>query len=234
MPVATPPLTATQIFLRAQATWSERAQPRYEAFSVPCSVTYLASRCSPAVRIRFIVRLTDGRTYAETIASDAQPASVLLRGGYITGPAGAPLGFYRRAPDNSLPFTPPPNLAADPLRTIATVTAVDYAYRVRLIGDETLGGVTTAHLTLAPLRKPDVYLLRDLWVAVDSDEVVRLVYEEPFGKSSARITYDFAPVGETAIWTIVHISAATSREAVSESLDDIEFPPSEPDSYFTH
>jgi hypothetical protein len=224
--------TATDLFLRAQVAWSARAQPTYETFSLPCSATFLAAQCAPLTTARFIVRMTDGRTYAQTIEQPGAPAKVLLRGGYITGPAGAPLGFYRRVPAGAPGRAPPPNFAADPLRTIATVTAVDYAYRVRLAGEEVLHGTTTAHLILVPLRKPEIYALRDLWVALDSYEILRLVYEMPFDAATARITYEFAPAGTPPLWTIVHIAAATRSEAVSEDLRDIEFPTTEPDEDF--
>ena len=227
------PLTADQVFLSAQAAWTDRAQPAYESFTLPCAATFLAPQCAPEVQVRFIVRMADGRTFAQTIARPGAPAKILVRGGYITGPADAPLGFFRRVPDaGAEPAKPPPNLAADPLRTIATVTATDYAYDIRIAGKEKMGGIDTIHLTLVPLREPDLYPLRDLWVAADSHEIVRLVYERPYANSTARITYDFMPVGTPPVWSIVHIAASTSREAVSESLNDLTFPQAEPDSLF--
>jgi hypothetical protein len=58
---------------------------------------------------------------------------------------------------------------------------------------------------------------------------------------TADITYDFAAVGPQAIWTIVHIQAeavthgflASHVEHVSEDLQNITFPASEPDADFT-
>lgn len=226
-------LTANQIFLSAQAAWTARAQPAYETFTLPCSATFLAPHCAPQAQIHFTVRLIDGRTFAQTIARPDAPAKILMHGGYITGPAGAPLGFFRRipaAPEASA--LPPPNLAADPLRTIASVTATDYAYDIRLIGEERVREIETFHLALLPRREPDLYPLRDLWVAVDSHEIVRLVYERPFEQSVAHITYDFMPVGTPPIWAIVHITASTPHETVSEALNDIAFPRNEPESFF--
>ncbi|HEY1975032.1 MAG TPA: hypothetical protein VGG89_00625 [Candidatus Baltobacteraceae bacterium] len=228
----TPPLTAEQIFLRAQAAWTSRAQPAYVAFTLPCDATFLSPSCAPDAHLLFIVRMSDGRTYAQTIAEPGASPKILVRGAYITGPAGAPLGFVRRLPEGTPVASPPPNLAPDPLRTIATVTAIDYAYRVRIVGQETIHGVATTHLELTPLREPTLYPLRDLWVASDSYEIVRLVYERPFQRTTARITYDFAQVGVSRAWTIVHIAASTPRESVSETLNDISFPGSEPDSLF--
>jgi len=194
-PVDTGP-TAQQLFLRAQATWSARPTPRFESFVLPCAATFLEPHCPPGTDVEFIVRLSDGRTYARTVAASGATPVILMRGQYITGPAGAPLGFYRRwpAPDSAL-ASPPPNLANDPLRTIATVTAVDIAYRITLAGNETIDGVEASHLVLSPLRDPAAYPLRDLWIARNDNEVVRLTYALPFKRSMALITYDFAPVG---------------------------------------
>jgi hypothetical protein len=227
-----PPPDAEQLFLRAQAAWTARVQPAYVAFTLPCDATFLAASCAPNAQVRFVVRMMDGRTYARTVVQPNAPAKTLVRGAYITGPANAPLGFVRSvSPGNAAP-SPPPNLAPDPLRTIASVTAINYAYRVRNLGQENVNGTEAFHLGLTPLRKPDLYPLRELWVAVDSYQIIRLVYERPFQRTTARITYDFAQVGTPPIWTIVHIAASTPRESVSESLNDIAFPPSEADSLF--
>lgn len=227
-----PPPDAEQIFLRAQAVWTARVQPAYVAFTLPCDATFLAPSCAPNAQVRFIVRMTDGRTYARTVAQPGAPEKTLVRGAYITGPAGAPLGFVRSVPAGNVAPSPPPNLAADPFRTIASVTAIDYAYRVQNLGQENVNGIEAFHLELTPLRKPDLYPLRELWVSVDSYQIIRLVYERPFQRTTARITYDFAQAGTPATWTIVHIAASTPRESVAESLNDIAFPLSEPDALF--
>jgi hypothetical protein len=227
-------LTAQQLFLRAQTAWSARVTPRYESFVLPCAVTFLEPRCPPDADVEFIVRLSDGRTYAQTVATGGATPLTLVRGGYITGPAGAPLGFYRRLPGQDAPqAAPPPNLTDDPLRTIATVTAVDFAYRITVAGNETVDGADTTHLVLEPVRDPAAYPLRDLWIARTGYEIVRLTYALPFKRSSALITYDFAPAGKPPIWSIVHIAAAAGGEAISEDLREIAFPSDEPESYFT-
>lgn len=225
--------SAQQLFLRAQAAWSARVTPRFESFVLPCAATFLESRCAPGTEVEFIVRLSDGRTYAQALATNGEAPRELVRGGYITGPDGAPLGFYRRWPASDLPRVPlPPDLADDPLRTIATVTAVDVAYRITIVGRENLDGIDTAHLALEAVRDPVAYPLRDLWIARNDYEVVRLTYALPFKRSTALITYDFAPVGKPPIWTIVHIAASAGGEAVSEELRQIVFPPEEPEWYF--
>lgn len=133
-----------------------------------------------------------------------------------------------------------PNLAEDPIITIATVTAVDRAYAITLTGTERIGTHTCYHLRLRPLRDPQSYPLRDLWVDTTTYDVVRLTYVWPYNDITADVTYDFAPVGPQAIWAIVHIEGqavshglfTTHVERVSEDLQNIDFPASEPDADF--
>ncbi|MGA7571245.1 MAG: hypothetical protein WBG27_12385 [Candidatus Aquilonibacter sp.] len=232
----------TTIFTRAQMVWSARAIPAYESFTLSCKDTFLADKCQAGTQVQFIVRLRDGRTFAQTIDANGRPASVLLRGGYIVGPAGAPFGFYRRSPVPGATIAPPPpNLAEDPITTIATVAAVDRAYAITLVATELVGERTCYHLRLRPLRDPQSYPLRDLWIDTTTYDVVRLSYVWPYNGTTADITYDFAPVGPRAIWSIVHIEGqavshglfTTHVERVSEDLGNIAFPASEPDADFT-
>ncbi|MGB6985460.1 MAG: hypothetical protein WBD74_05705 [Candidatus Aquilonibacter sp.] len=229
------------IFTRAQAAWNARAAPPYESFTLPCDETFLAQSCSAGTVVQFIVRLRDGRTFAQTLDADGRPATVLLRGGYAVGPAGAPFGFYRRAPaEGAAPVPTPPNFAEDPIQTIAVVKAVDRAYDISYIETTTIGERACYHLRLRPLRDPQRYALRELWIDTTTYDVVRLAYVWPYNDVFANITYDFAPAGPQRIWSIVHIDAqATSRgvftshtEHVSEDLHNIDFPPSVPDADF--
>lgn len=231
----------TTIFTRAQATWNARTTPPYESFTLPCDSTFLAKQCSTGTVVQFIVRLRDGRTFAQTLGADGRPGTVLLRGGYAFGPAGAPLGFFRRTPaQGATPVPPPPNLTADPIQTIAVVRAVDRAYDIAYLETATLGTHTVYHLRLRPLRDPQAYPLRELWVDATTYEVVRITYVWPYNDTLATITYDFAPAGTQGIWSIVHIDAqATSHglfsthvEHVSEDLQNITFPISVPDEDF--
>ena len=230
------------IFTRAQSTWNARTRPPYESFTLPCESTFLADRCTAGVTVQFIIRLADGRTFAQTLTTDGRPGVVLLRGGFAYGPAGAPFGFYRRAPQpGATPAAVPPNLAADPIATIAVVQAVDRAYDITLAGTEMIATRACYHLRLRPLRDPLLYPLRDLWVDTSTYDVVRLNYAQPFNETTANVTYDFAPAGPQSIWSIVHIEAQATVhglftahvERVSEDLQNIAFPPSEPDEYFS-
>jgi hypothetical protein len=221
--------TAASIFTRAQAAWNARALPPYEAFVVPCNATFLANLCSGDVRVQFVVRLSDGRTFAQTIDAGGKPGSVLLRDGYIFGPAGAPFGFFRRTPLPGATSPPvPPNLAPDPIGTIAVATAVDRAYDISIAGMETVRAYTCWHLRLHPLRDPERYPLRELWIDEASYEVVRLIYAQPFNATTAMVTYDFAPAGAQSVWSIVHIAADSGTQHVSEDLQEISFPANGP------
>lgn len=215
--------------------------PPYESFTIACASTFLANSCGTGTVIQFIVRFADGRTFAQTLTADGRPGTVLLRGGYAVGPAGAPFGFYRRAPaQGATPVPTPPNLAEDPIQTIAVVHAVDRAYTITYAGTTTIGAHTCYHLRLRPLRDPQRYALRELWIDTMTYDVVRLIYVWPYNDIFANVTYDFAPAGPAGVWSIVHIDAqATSRglfsthvEHVSEDLQNITFPISVPDEDF--
>ncbi len=229
------------IFTRAQTTWNARAMPPYESFTLPCDVTFLEKSCSAGTVVQFIVRLGDGRTFVQTLTADGRPGIVLLRGGYAFGPAGAPLGFFRRAPaQGATPPPAPPNLAADPIQTIAVVRAVDRAYDISYLETVQLDAHAVYHLRLRPLRNPQQYPLRELWIDTTTYDVIRLTYAWPYNGTTANITYDFAPAGTQRLWTIVHIDAqatshnlfASHTEHVSEDLHDIAFPASVPDDDF--
>lgn len=237
-----PTPSPAEIFTRAQHVWAARTVPPYESFEVNCASTFLAQQCAAGDRVAFTVRMSDGRTYAQTLPA-AGPPKVLLRGGYITGPADTPLGFYRTLPNGTMSTaSPPPNLAPDPLETIATVTADAHVYDIRLTGQELIEGRACYHLTLRPLIAPDRYPLRELWVDASSFEVVQLTYERPYDAEHARasVRYRFAPVGANRVWAIVYIEAdatihrpfSTRVERIADDLSDIGFPPRPPDWYF--
>ncbi|MGA8100145.1 MAG: hypothetical protein WB810_15935 [Candidatus Cybelea sp.] len=235
-------IDATAIFLRAQQAWVARAVPPYESFHIACDQTFLAASCGAGDAIAFTVRKSDGRTFAQSVPSNGSPGKVLLRGAYITGPAGTPLGFYRVLANGAAPPSPPPNLAPDPLQTIATVTANSHAYDIVLAGEESLDGRRSYHLKLHPRAEPERYPLRDLWVEESSFEVVALTYARPYDERDtwASVSYRFAPVGPAHVWAIVHVEAeavvhgllSSKRQRVSDDLSDITFPATVPAWYF--
>jgi hypothetical protein len=227
VPASPPPdVRAAAIFIAAQAAWNARSVPAYESFTLPCAQTFLAGRCKPGVTIQFIVRTADGRSFAQTIDAGGKPGTVLLRGGEIIGPAGAPFGFYRRTPlPGALPtVAPSPAVQSDPIATIASVTAIDRAYDVTLEGTVLAGGRACYHLRLLPLRNPALYPLRELLVDEDTDEIAGLTYAQPFDTTTATVHYRFAPAGAEHVWSIVHIDAEAGAQRVSQDLENIAFP----------
>lgn len=167
---------------------------------------------------------------------------MLLHGAYITGPAGTPLGFYRVLTNGSAPPSPPPNLAPDPLQTIATVTANSHAYDIALAGEESIAGRRSYHLKLHPRAEPERFPLRDVWVEESSFEIVALTYARPYDERDtwASVSYRFAPIGPARVWAIVHIEAEVvvhgvlsgKTERVADDLSDISFPTTVPAWYF--
>lgn len=235
-------IDATAIFLQAQRAWIARVVPPYESFRIGCEKTFLAPRCGSGDIVAFTVRSSDGRTFAQTVPSNGRAGIVLLQGAYITGPAGTPLGFYRVIPNAVSPPSPPPNLAPDPLQTIATVTANSHAYDIALAGEESIDGRHCYHLTLHPRADPERYPLRELWIEDSSSQVVQLTYARPYVERDtwASVLYRFAPIGPEHIWAIVHIEAtavahgllSAKTERVADDLSDISFPAAVPPWYF--
>ncbi len=175
--------------------------------------------------VEFTVRMSDGRTFAQAFSPTTGAVKVLMKGGFITGPLSTPLGFYRALPNEGRPpLTSSPNLAPDPLQTIATVTANGHVYDVTLSGTQSIEGRLCYHLTLRPQIDPDRYPLRELWVDEERFQVVQLIYERPYDEWHARalVLYRFAPVGPEHVWTIVHIEAqATLHELLSAKTERV-------------
>lgn len=69
---------------------------------------------------------------------------------------------------------PPSQFGASSLLTIATVTAIDHAYKVSLLGTETIDGFYTYHLHLEPTSHPERYRIRELWIDVYTYQIVQL------------------------------------------------------------
>ncbi|MBV8530651.1 MAG: hypothetical protein JO104_04985 [Candidatus Eremiobacteraeota bacterium] len=65
-------------------------------------------------------------------------------------------------------------VSASKLPTIATVTAIDRAYDVSLLGTEMIGGLYAYHLRLQPTIRPDRYRIREMWVDVYTYQTVQL------------------------------------------------------------
>ncbi len=201
---------AQAIFERAQRAWEHRTVPAFVSFELSCADTFLADRCPNGSRAQFVVRMSDGKTFARAIPSGA----ILMRGGYILGPAATPIGFFRSIVGSAATefgAISPPNVAPDPFAppSIATVVSVGRAYDAILAGVETIEGRPAYHLTLRPLGDPQRLPLRDLWVDTQSFEVDALTYARKANDDTPQGTvhYEFAPVGQQRYWTVARIEA---------------------------
>lgn len=239
MALGTPPPQA--IFERAQRFWEDRAVPAYLSFTLPCHQTFLGDRCPPLSVVRFVVRMSDGRTFAQDVAT----GTIFMRGGYIVGPAGTPIGFFRSIAGTSgtaFSNAPPPNLAPDPFAppSIATVVSVDRAYAAMLAGTDTSGPHGAYHLVLRPLGDPAKLPLRDVWVDRTSFAVTGLTYERHATDNApaGTVHYEFAPLGTLPYWTVIRISASLpvasgGPPATPEAtLENVSFPSDEPNWMF--
>jgi hypothetical protein len=206
-------LSPYDIVTRAQTAWEARVVPAYVSFEIPCADTFLDVQCAPKAIVNFVVRMSDGRTYAESIDL---PKRQLMCGGFIYGPASTPFGFFRRIDANNVPSTlatppPPENFAADPFgpKLIASVTVTDRAYTVTLAALENLDGASVYHLRLVPNYTPDALPLRELWIDTSTFQVLQLTYarQAESGAANGTVQYRFAQVGPDHIWAIVYIDA---------------------------
>jgi hypothetical protein len=237
-PAAT--LSPYDIVTRAQTAWEARIVPPYVSFEIPCADTFLDKQCDPDEIARFVVRMDDGRTYAETAEA---PHDTLVCGAFIYGPAATPLGFFRRIDPNNVPSTlatppPPENFAADPFgpKSIASVVVTDRAYTVTLAGVEKFGDASVYHMHLEPNYLPEAHPLRDLWIDTTSFQVLQLTYARhaESGVPSGTVEYRFAQVGPERIWAIAYIGAtlplkgAKTPATPHSDLANITFPKDEP------
>jgi len=97
------------------------------------------------------------------LAPDA--AFTLLRQNGETGASALPIDLATPAPTAS---------PSDEPHTIGRVVAHARSYEPTYAGDEQIGTLQTAHLTLRPVGDPNTYILRDMWIDRATLGVVRL------------------------------------------------------------
>ena len=116
------------------------------------------------------------------------------------------------APDYSFTFVPQqtpghggplPLVMSTPLpvtegpATIGHVVVRARPYDVAYAGSETINGISVTHLSLRPFGDPAKHVLRDLWIAPDTDAVVRLHGVAPLLAAVATVDfvadYDVGP-----------------------------------------
>lgn len=84
------------------------------------------------------------------------------------------------------------------MKTIANVEAVYRDYVIHLAGTESVNGHRDYHLSLAPVRSPYIYRLRDLWIDAGTFSVDRLTTQGNFmfgGPTEVAWTTTFQEIG---------------------------------------
>jgi hypothetical protein len=112
-----------------------------------------------------------------------------------------------------------------PLRELARVEAVARDYRIALAGVERVRDEDAYHLTLVPVREPRTYRLRDLWVATNNYETLRLTVDGLFSGrpyDDARWTVSFVDFGGLAYVGQIR-SEETLRFGVDRYVNGLEY-----------
>ncbi|MDQ2909023.1 MAG: hypothetical protein M3R44_06710 [Candidatus Eremiobacteraeota bacterium] len=125
------------------------------------------------------------------------PHAELIGNAFLNEPTPQPSAAATATP---LP-SPSPSVAPGvpteaPLRELVRVEAVARDYTIVLAGIDHVRAVEAYHLVLTPLREPNLYRLRDLWVDTSDYETVKLAVDGLFeGKP-----YD------AARWTVTYVN----------------------------
>jgi hypothetical protein len=133
-----------------------------------------APRKSSGVNFKFSLSIgwnTGAGGQAETATEDAhrKEASPDYMGVPLVSP-----NYWFGLTSQQTAFPTPSPFSTLGLQTIATVTAIDRAYVVTLVGTDTIGGLYTYHLHLEPVSRPDRYRIRELWIDVYTFQIVQL------------------------------------------------------------
>jgi hypothetical protein len=205
------------LFLQARQTWRGRTEAPFVSYAVRAS--YLFHNHLIADWFQLTYRASDGALSVRTI--DVPGEAARKEGGfpfYIFGlkifdtnpdadeiamrqPAIDPAFTFGLMPHAFLPAvlraagdpTPDPDSAR--LREIGRVIAVNREYAISYAGEEQLRYGDTDHLTLRPLRDPQLNRLRDVWIEKQSHLLLR-----------ARVAgiYDGAPYDRVS-WTVEYV-----------------------------
>jgi len=145
-----------------------------------------------------------------------------------------------RSPIIVAPGEPTPAPLPGELREIGRVIAVNREYRVTLVGVDDLRYGAAYHLSLEPLRDPQLNRLRDVWVATRDftmlqESVAGILDARPY--DSARWTITYVPIGGRMYLQQIRTDDALrfgERRVLHFQLDfvDYRFPSAFPDRTF--
>jgi hypothetical protein len=119
---------------------------------------------------------------------------------------------------------PEPKPSATPLKEIGSVQAYTRDYDVRLLGEETLRYGDAYHLKLTPLRDPQVFRLRDLWVGKTDYATQQMVIAGIFhGRPYDSVPWTVIYVPIESRWYVQQIRAANLHFGLDINIDAMEF-----------
>jgi len=130
-------------------------------------------------------------------------------------PAIEPAFTFGLLPHSFLPVVPPmpgeptPEPDIERLHEIGRVVAVNHEYKVKFVGEEHLRYGDSLHLSLEPLRDPQLNRLRDIWIAKDTyvllrERVAGIFDSKPYDRVSWLV--EFVPLNSRMYIQQVHTS----------------------------
>jgi hypothetical protein len=193
-PTPSPDAKAEAIFVKARQAWLDRSDVPYLRYGA--LVRYLHDGRVFDNWWDVYFRRSDGALHIERLVDPAEekrrlggiPFSIFGFKIFDTNPDAEPIrledpriepissfGVLARFLATTEPSPPPaePQPLESPLREITRVTAEAREYRIELAGIEKVEGADAYHLTLAPLREPQINRLRDLWVDTENYATLR-------------------------------------------------------------
>jgi hypothetical protein len=190
-PAQTPPLSATDVYVKMRAAVNALPVPAYIAFTQQDDSSRKYSLLQD--RMRIVVRSSDDRAWVHTI-KDANgnpsrvPPYVVTNRSYPGTPilhAGDfPLADFGLRPRRAgrpgmfeAPGTPEPVPSGAALQAIGSVRSYNLSYRITDLGDTEAGGTPVYHLGLVPVRDPGHNVLREVWIDKGSFIPKRFVAE---------------------------------------------------------
>ena len=126
------------------------------------------------------------------------------------------------------------------LKTIGAVRVRARPYAIAFAGTEVLNGKETEHLTLRPLRDPDKYVLRDIWIDPVTGGVARLHGEATSGPRLFHVDFNAFYDEDAVTQTLRRIEADAKVQllllrasgTVTYELTNIAYPENLPQSLF--
>jgi len=245
---AQPALDGEAIFARARTVAEARVLPPYLEYTTYAA--FVRKGHIDAEHYHVIVRTADGVSNVTPVPDS--PADHIDTKSYVQKsppyfwPA-TTFGLARDQRNDSREFglsggAPAPQPSATPLTTIGSVRAVTHEYTVTLAGIETLDGVRTYHLLLAPKYDPQAHQIREAYIDADTFQTRRLivaVYAKagPF-HSQPRAIVDYAPIASA--WLVskgeidftLRFGPFAFSGAGEFRLTDVRAPADEPDWLF--